>query len=442
MTSPSPPLQSSSPPRSAAFDQLIKTLEEWSTSLPKGPLHRLRRAGWERLHALAIPRARAAPYRSLRLSTLAECSASLVAPISRDGNFTALPPLASFSPPSAKCTLTLIDGRYSPKHSQLEQLPPDVEIIDLAAAFGAFGAHIKRRSVDEEGEFFALASAALAQEGLTIYVPPDCRVEDPLHIHHIATANASSACFSRIHLILGARSSLHLGICGTRSGRWHSEYLEVTLEEGARLKVDEHIMSAPEAFCFRPTRALLKKDADLQVASFTRGSFCTWQDIDVRLLGEGGNAEIAATHALAGRDQSTTSIHVAHLSPGAISQQSIRSVLGGNAKAAFRGKIFVAKGASQTRSYQRHKNLLLSDQAIAESQPELEILNDDVKASHGATAGALDEEQLFYLQSRGISAKSAKALLIQGFVEEGLAHMGLEFVRDASRRALDDFPWA
>lgn len=432
-----PPLKAAHkfPLRSEIFEQFFVALENLQRALPPSPLGRFRRAGWERLRALPGPRIRAAPYRSLRLSGLAERVTKLDAP-----NLHA--PQQEFArsvlPSCAKSCLALIDGQWSEEQSQLCGLPQAVEVMNLAEAFAAFGAHLKQRSIDDESEYFALASASLARDGLAIYVPPDCCVEVPIQILHLSTLAAHSLTSSRIHLILGARSSLHVAICGARTCPWTSDYLEVTLDEGAQLHIDEYLESSESTYCFRPTRALLKKSATLRFASFTQGSISTWQDIDVRLTGEGSCTELSTTHAVRARNRATTSINVAHLSPGATSEQMVRTVLDDAAKAAFRGKIFVGKGASQTRSYQLNNNLLLSDRAICESQPELEILNDDVKASHGATAGALDDEQLFYLCSRGLSLQAARALLINGFIERGLARIKLNELREISRRTLKD----
>ncbi len=119
-----------------------------------------------------------------------------------------------------------------------------------------------------------------------------------------------------------------------------------------------------------------------------------------------------------------------HLAPHCTSMQRYKGVLTGKAKSYFQGKIYVQKEAQKTESYQRNNNLLLSDQAEASSRPNLEIFADDVKASHGATVGKLEDEPLFYMKSRGISESDAKIFLVKGFCQEVIAKLTMPLLQE------------
>ena len=149
------------------------------------------------------------------------------------------------------------------------------------------------------------------------------------------------------------------------------------------------------------------------------------------MLGEGADFSLSGAYLAAGTQHVDTTIRVDHANPRARSRQHVKGVLTGKAQGVFQGKIIVQRGAQQTDGHQMSRALLLSPTARVNTKPELEIYADDVKCGHGATTGALSQEALFYLTSRGIDRESARALLIGAFVEEVLEDIG-----DASARAV------
>lgn len=424
----------------APFEAFRAQFADCRTRLTNSRLDRLRAKAWEKFTKCA-PRTKAAPYRSLRLDRIAE-SAELRA------LQTAQSPLDSSwcqqqisrwrLPECEASCLVFVDGRWSPELSSLQSCLEALEVLDLPSAMEPFSQHLLRRSVTDEEEFFALASAALSDRGCVVYLQPGAHMAAPLQILHVTSSsalNADGAHFSRLHLIASPDSQVHLVQTGPAASAWRHHLLECTLEANARVDLDELIPLQETRGYFRATRALLHRGARFHTASFTPGGLELWQDLSAQLSGPESQVQLSFSNALSGRAHSTISAQVQHSAPNASSHQLVRSALDGSARAHFRGAILVDRGAGNTRSYQLNNNLLLSDRAIAETQPNLEIFHDEVKASHGATMGRLSDEELFYLQSRGLEAGAARRLLIRGFLELGICRLRSETLQVAARRA-------
>lgn len=421
------------------FDKLQEQFAIWRAQLPKSLLERLRASSFEKLKNKNRPRAKDIPYRSLQLAQLAEFAKSRPFHVGcQTPSRWCLSQIAKWRlPECARSCLIFVDGQWSPELSTLGGCQGELEVLDLPAAAAAFSQHLLSCSVADEEEFFALASASLAHAGCVIYLNPEARPSAPLQILHLTSATSSTdagaAHFSRIHLIASAGSELHLLHTGPPAPGWRHHFLECTLEKGAQVDLDEHIPSQEKGFYFRATRALLHRDARFRAASFTPGGPSLWQDLSARLVGQKSEVQLAVSNALTKRLQSTVSAQVQHSAPCATSHQLVRSVLDDQARAQFRGAILVDRGAGDTLSYQLNNNLILSDRAVAETQPNLEILHDEVKASHGATMGRLSDEELFYLQSRGLERPLARKLLIRGFLEFGIGKLRSASMREAAR---------
>lgn len=159
--------------------------------------------------------------------------------------------------------------------------------------------------------------------------------------------------------------------------------------------------------------------------------------ITVEQLGEGCETEIYALAFLHGDEQVTTETHVTHAVGGGTSNQLIKFVLDDNARGRFIGDLKIAQDAQQTEAHQTNRNLLLSETAEMRTQPQLEIYADDVKATHGASTGQLDESALFYMQQRGISKEKARQLLVGAFMREVINSISDERVREELLNAID-----
>ncbi len=182
--------------------------------------------------------------------------------------------------------------------------------------------------------------------------------------------------------------------------------------------------------------ARLGRDARLHALALSFGAALTRLETEVKLLGAGSQADLDGLFVLDGARRADLVTRVEHLVPHATSRQLVKGVLDGESRGAFTGRVRVAPGALKTNAQQNNHNLLLSARAQVETRPQLEIDADDVKCSHGATIGRLDEQALFYLKSRGIGADNARSLLTYAFAAEVLETIEVDALRLELERAV------
>lgn len=372
---------------------------------------RLRSGAWDRFVTLGLPT-------GMRLSSLYE------------GRWQVAPERAVTPdqieryvlPEALDSSLVFLNGRFAPHLSRTGALPDALVILPLAEAMRSYGAFLRSRlgqEVKEEREPFAALNGALHQGGLFLYVPPNIRLSQPIQILHVALDGA--LCLPRLHLSAGRQAELSListtvNLLGERV--WYNGFIDLALEEGARVSLYGAHCEVGESWLLDSVRATLKRDAHLRIAGVTDGGATVRSDYRVVLAGENAEVELIGGWMVDGHREAHASLFVDHRAPNCRSRQLFKGVVGGAARSGFDGKIYVHPVAQQTDAFQLNNNLITSDGAVAHSKPNLEIFADEVKASHGATVGQLDKEQLHYLRSRGISEREARSLLIRGFIRE------------------------
>jgi Fe-S cluster assembly protein SufD len=204
----------------------------------------------------------------------------------------------------------------------------------------------------------------------------------------------------------------------------------VILGKGAQLRHYRLQTYDASGIYVQNTMVTVARDALYDAFTLTEGAVLSRNEIVVSLDGSGAHAELNGVNLLRGTQHGDTTITVEHRAASCTSHQFYRSVLDNQARGVFQGKIYVAKDAQKTDGFQRSDALLLAEGAEMDTKPELEIYADDVKCSHGATTGQLDEQALFYMRARGIPLVEARALLIGAFVEETVLKITDEKVRE------------
>ena len=210
---------------------------------------------------------------------------------------------------------------------------------------------------------------------------------------------------------------------------------ELVISAGTNLH-EIYVIGGQEACCSDspdnagiPRRIVVERDARADVViAVMAGASCDWK-IDVELVGEGAEANLYGAYVFGGGEKVKMAVDMHHKVPHCNSRQLFKGVAGGESRVDFYGKIIVAQDAQRTEAYQENHNLLLSDKAKVDTKPQLEIYADDVKCSHGATIGRLNEEEQFYMRSRGITLEDAKVLQMISFIAPVL-----ENVRDEAQR--------
>lgn len=276
-------------------------------------------------------------------------------------------------------------------------------------------------------------NTALMTDGYVLIVDANVKLVEPIQIVHFATGHTDSKALRLKNFIQigdGAQAQIVEHFKGPNETKnWRQNITDISVGEGASLDIFQTQREGDETIHTSETLAEIKKNGMFRHYSLNVGGKLSRTEIKPTLTGINGNVELRG--AFLGRDGNSHDVftHMKHMVPECDSDQIYRGVLDKGGKSAFQGKVYVAKDAQLTNADQSNKNLILDRNAEANSKPELLIYADDVKCSHGATVGELDQEALFYLKSRGLDQRDAKALLVEAFVDEVFEDIKLEPVK-------------
>ena len=334
-----------------------------------------------------------------------------------------------------------VDGRYAPRLSSATRLPEGVQVGSLAAALTA-GAdrelaqqHLARHARWQQSAFAALNTAFLA-DGAFVYVPAGASPERPLEVLFVATARdgkppAVSHPRSLVVVERGARATVIESYAALQDGvYWTNAVTEVAVGPGARLEHYRVQRESRQAYHVATTHATQSRDSVLRLHPIALGAGLGRHDIETVLAGAGGDLILNGFYLLRGRQHADHHTVIDHAQPHCGSHEFFNGIVGEQAHGVFNGRIIVRPGAQRTDSKQTNNNLLLSAEARADSQPQLEIYADDVKCTHGSTVGPLDQNALYYLRSRGLSPETAAGMLTYGIAAEILGRMEHPELRD------------
>ncbi len=280
----------------------------------------------------------------------------------------------------------------------------------------------------------ALINAEHAASGINIEIPAGQDAGELLLVS--AASGAAPFAFHPRHRVkLGRGATFTLIELDQGEGiYWQNAVLEVEVAEGAKFQHFRLQEESVEAFNTTTIHADIAGNASYEHFTLTLGSKISRTEIEANLLGQNALAHLNAAQLLGGTQHGDFTTIIRHKAPNCPSRQTVKSVLAGRARGVFQGKIEVDQIAQKTDGYQMSQALLLSADAEMDIKPELQIFADDVKCSHGATIGALDEEQVFYLRSRGIPEADARQILIRAFLEEALEPV----THDASKALFEE----
>jgi len=267
----------------------------------------------------------------------------------------------------------------------------------------------------------ALINAEHAHDGITLAIPPGVDAGAILLISHAGGSKHPFAFHPRHRITLGAGARLTLIEIAQGDGvYWHNPVSDIALHTGATLAHYRLQTESKDAFHLATMRAKIADGAAYESFTATIGARISRAETHVLLMGTGAHTHLNAAQLLGGTQHGDFTSVVNHQAPNCASRQTVKSVISDTARGVFQGRIEVDRIAQKTDGYQMNQAILLSPGAEMDIKPELQIFADDVKCSHGATIGALDPEQIFYLRSRGIPEDAARAILIRAFLTEAL----------------------
>jgi Fe-S cluster assembly protein SufD len=423
-----------------AFTELEKSRQ------PAEPvwLRHLRAEGWEIFNSSGFPTVRDEDWRFTNLGPLArtEFRRAPKTAISR-------PAIENSLLTGSVCQLVFVNGRYAPGLSDVANLPAGLEVSSLSQALShkaESGEQHLGRYANLRRDAFAALNTALWEDGAYIHIRRGARIEQPVHLLFVTT-DAGAPVMTHPRSLIVAEQASHAAIIEDYVSLGGGAALSNSVTELAA--ADDAIVSHYlverenlESFNISTLRIEQGRNTNISSHSILLGGGLVRNNVHPVLNGPGAECLINGLFVGAGRQHLDNYMLVEHASPHGSSRQFYNGILDQQARGVFHGRIVVHKDAQKTDAKQTNRNLLLSDDARMDTKPQLEIRADDVKCTHGATIGRIEDEPLFYLRSRGLDEKSARNLLLYAFAAECLDRMNeqpaREFVEQFIRQRLHE----
>ncbi|MEK6572143.1 MAG: Fe-S cluster assembly protein SufD [Bacteroidota bacterium] len=339
--------------------------------------------------------------------------------------------------------LVWVNGHFSKEISSISALQAGVKIGSLADAMRhdprVLEEHLAQYARYEENAFTALSTAFL-QDGAFIYVPNGVLVQAPIHLLFLSTnLGPEFVSYPRNLIIIGKNSQV--AIVETHASLADNMYFtnavtEIVLGENAVLEYDKVQVESVRSFHIGTTHAHQGRSSTLISNSISFGGALVRNNLTAVLDGDGVECTLNGLYLAAGQQHIDNHTTIDHAKPHCNSHELYKGVLAGKSRGVFNGKIIVRKNAQKTDARQTNKNLVLTDDAAIDTKPQLEIFADDVKCTHGATIGQLDEEAIFYLRSRGVGFNNARDILIGAFASDVINRIKIEPLREQLHQML------
>ena len=339
-------------------------------------------------------------------------------------------------PGVAARAITLVNGAFAPELSDLSKAEAGLTILPLARVIAEgheLAARIGKILLPHYDAPHALNTAFL-NDGIVIGLAAGAKLARPIHVRHLFTGTAPAATYARTLVIVGdgAIATVIESFEGPQGIAYQANAAaELSVGDKAWLEYVRVQAEGEAAIHLATILAEIGARAKLHTCSLTTGAAISRQSMYLRAAGEGSQTRLSGATLLRKEQHADITLFVDHMTQGCTSREIFKSALDHESRGVFQGKIVVRPGAQKTDAKMMSAALLLGEGAEADNKPELEIYADDVVCGHGATAGALDENLLFYLRARGIPLKEAEALLIRSFIGEAMEAVPHEALREA-----------
>ena len=346
---------------------------------------------------------------------------------------------------AVRAEVVFVNGRYVPALSTVGHLPSGTRVESLASSLstnaGELEPYLAQLASVEQHAFTALNTAFLA-DGAFIWVPAHAVLKDPIHVLFVSTGEADgheTMSHPRVLAVLGEDSQTT--IIETFAGPAGSRYLanavtEFVLGEDARLDHYKLQHESRHGFHVGTIHVRAQRNANFASHSINFGGALVRNDVIAVLDGEGVECTLNGLYISDDRRLVDNHTTIDHAKPHCASRELYKGVLAGRARGVFNGKVIVRPDAQKTDAKQTNRALLLSEDAQVNTKPELEIFANDVKCTHGAAVGQLNDEEVFYLRSRGLDDSEARRLLVHAFAADVLNRMPLEQMRTGAEEVL------
>jgi Fe-S cluster assembly protein SufD len=401
----------------------------------------IREEGRRMFEKMGLPGQRREEWKYTDVSAISRYSFSPPAPLKEPGPGLPEPLMSSIVSP---LRLVFVNGFYSSLLSRLDaaNLPEGVEIGSLGAAINRnhplLQTNLAAYADAEENSFVALNSAFI-EDGAWVYIPEGVRFEQPVHLVYIGTKKGSGDRQPAVHyprnLIVADRDAA-VTIIEEYAGENGSVYLtdavtEIVVNKGAEVDHYKLQRESEQAFHLAAVQVIQGKGSHFRSHSVSFGGQLTRNNIHSQISGSGSSCTFNGLFMVHDKQHVDNHTLIDHRAPDCRSSEVYHGILDDRARGVFNGKIYVHRDAQKTDSRQISRSLMLSNDAIVDAKPQLEIFADDVKCTHGATVGQLDANSLYYLRSRGISADEARRMMVLGFARQITSQFKPESFRKA-----------
>lgn len=417
------------------FRELFENYEAGLNGSREHTLHQLRRKALQRLDSLPFPTRRDEEWKYTPVTRLLQ-------PGYADGPALSNPSVEVPQPPLTEGTrLVFVNGRLEEELSTRKELPEGVTLTTVEEAFAEerFRNHLQpffEHWAKEENDPFIVLNAALSRKGIFIHIPRNMVVEAPLHLMYLsAPAGQPAAAHPQVFVWAEENSEFTLVESyeqGDESEEpyFHNVVNRMTLGKNARVKHLKLQHEGREGFQINNTEAYQERDSVYSHFGADLGGRLVRNNLNAIHRGEGIHTDYYGTYLADGRQHIDNHTFIDHALPNCTSNELYKGIIDDRGTGVFNGKVIVRQDAQKTNAFQQNSNLLLSDKATMDSKPQLEIYADDVKCSHGATIGQLDESAVFYLRTRGLRDADARRLLQHAFIGEVLENFPIEAIQE------------
>ena len=394
-------------------------------------LNERRESAARQFASVGFPTTRLEDWRFTNVSPIAEANWPLA-----QGGFTQAEALTAAVTIPGAVRLVILNGQFAAGLSDLSALPKGLRIASLRD-----GARDATDGIETYlGKVFSIASHPFAalntsflDDGVAIMVTKGAVVETPIHIVIVTGGNQPVVAHPRVLIVAGENSQVRVAqtfIGAPDTAYFNNAVIEVVVGPGALVQLYTDQRESDRAFHIANIQAHVEAKGVFESHAFSTGARIMRHDIGIGLKGEGADCTMNGVYLADGERLMDTHTSLDHAMPHCTSHEIYKGILAGKGKAVFNGRIIVQLDAQKTDAKQTNRALLLSDDATINSNPQLEIFADDVKCTHGAAVGQLDEEAMFYLQARGLNRAEARDMLLHAFAGEVIAGLKIPALRE------------
>lgn len=412
-----------------AKDVFLDHFAQFDNHWDGAPFTRLRHEARQRFHDLSLPGTKTEDWRFTSLSSLLKLPLELAV----EGAAPVLAPRA----PAEGIRLVFVNGRFQADASLLGTLPKGVHVSNLAQAPKEVERHLGRIADYHDNVFTALNSGLL-HDGALVLIGTGVVLEQAIEIvYHTTAAARSLAVQPRTLIVLERNSQATVVECYEGHGTYFTNAVtEVSLAADARLDHYKLQEESGAAYHIANTQIVQEQNSNFTSHYVSLGGRLVRNEVRIRFDGQHAEATVNGLYQGSGQQHLDNFTVIDHAMPNCASHELYKGILDDQAHGVFNGKIFVRPDAQKTDAKQTNKVLLLSENATINTKPQLEIFADDVKCTHGATIGQLDEDQIFYLRARGLGLSEARKLLTFAFANDIVGRIKIAAIRDRLEESL------